>query len=585
MKLFRLKLLCILVFVSLKTFGQKLDKANDLYRKGYYAMAIEEYKGVLKKKPNPIAKSNMANCYRILNQAQNAADVYASIVAEKKEEPKDIFNYGDVMMMLGKYDSARYFFKRYTELSPDDPRGEQQLKACDNFSKIKPIFQNIVLEPYEYNTEADETAPCFFQNKFLFASDRSQGFKMMKESNKTTGREYITVWSSDTLGSGVYAEPVSYSGKLNNVNQNTGNASFSANGKAVYFCRNSDIPDRKGSFNMQLFSAESNDGGKSWHDVEKLSFCSKDFNYLYPSVSPDGKMLFFVTDKGGGFGGLDIYVTKKTKKGWTKPENLGQNVNTPAHEGFPHYAFDSKLFFCSKGHSGYGGFDIYMTELDTAMGEWKKPINMGTPFNTAYDDISIFFKDSTSGAFSSPRGGRGDDIFFFKMTNQTLFDTKLTFYANQESNASDAQLAEDVFLSNSTQPLDLFAYALGNKEELKKGKKFTFDSFVFDGESVDISLETAEELDKLSDILSMHRKVAFEIGYHTEGGLTDAKNIAQKRAEAMIVYLVKKGINAKRLIAKGYGDMFPLKNCQTDNCSPEEIQKNKRVEIKIKDVL
>jgi peptidoglycan-associated lipoprotein len=131
----------------------------------------------------------------------------------------------------------------------------------------------------------------------------------------------------------------------------------------------------------------------------------------------------------------------------------------------------------------------------------------------------------------------------------------------------------------------MFAYALANKDELKKGKKFTFDSFVFEGESVDILPTTAEELDKLSDILSMHRKIEFEIGYHTEGGLPDAKNVAQKRAEAIMGYLVKKGINAKRLIAKGYGDMFPLKNCQTDNCSPEEIQKNKRVEIKIKDVL
>ena len=286
----------LLVINTLFAFGQKLEHAHSLYKQRLYAKAIPEYESILKKKTDPIATSRLADCYRILNQATKAASIYAQMIADSTAKDKDVFNYADVMMMLGKYDSAQFYFKKYIELNPGDERGEQSLKACIDAPSIKPFYSNITTNPFPQNSDADENAPVFFKNKLIFATDRKQGFNALKQANMTTGREYITLWSSDKITDSVYAKPRSFSAKLNNVNENTANISFTADNKEMFFCRNSNVSDKGGTYNMQIFSAESKDGEK-WRNIEKLPFCSNELNYFYPSVSPDGKYLFFVSTK------------------------------------------------------------------------------------------------------------------------------------------------------------------------------------------------------------------------------------------------------------------------------------------------
>jgi tetratricopeptide (TPR) repeat protein/outer membrane protein OmpA-like peptidoglycan-associated protein len=550
----------LFLFNTCLMWGQKIDKANIYYRHGLYAAAIPIYEALIKKKNDPVAKSHLADCYRILNKADKAASLYAQIIADSTAKEKDYFNYGDVMMMLGKYDSAKYFFKKFIDLKPNDPQGEQSLQACENAYKIKPFYTNISINPFSENSDADENAPVFFKNKLLFASDRSTGYKAFKETNQTTGREYIRVWSAQKINDSTYTQAVSFSSKLNNLNDNTGSVSFTADSKEVYFCRNSDFPDKNNTYNMQIYSAESKDGEK-WSNVEKLPFCSNQLNYFYPSVSPDGKYLFFVSDKGGGYGGLDIYVSKRTKKGWSKPENLGGNVNTPAHEGFPYTVEDGNLYFCSRGHVGYGGFDIFVTRQDSATGEWIKPINLGTPINSAYDDISITFADSTHGAFASPRSGRSDDIFFFtlnqnsvKKQEETNGNKYLTFYTNEKpTEDEDLKFVQDFSFASNTAYLDTLASSLSRKKNLRKGKIFTLDGIAFNPKTGAFMPTVKEELDKLADIMGLYRNIAFEIGVHSGGSdLMDIK--AQDRANNVLQYLIEKGINPKRLSAKGYNN-------------------------------
>lgn len=559
-------LLCLVFFFNASLVrGQKVDHAHNLYKNGFYAAAIPEYESFLKKKVNPTAKSRLADCYRMLNQAEKASATYNQMVTDSTAKAQDIFNYGDVLMMLGKYDSAKYYFQKYIDLNPNDTRGLQSLKASEDAPTIQPFFTDIALQPFSQNTEADENAPTFFKKKLLFATDRKKGFKVLKEKNQTTGREYITVWSSDKINDSTFAKPRSFSAKLNKLNENTGSVSFTADNKEMFFCRNSDMPDKSETYNMQIFSAESTDGEK-WRNVEKMPFCSNELNYFYPSVSPDGKYLFFVSDKGGGSGGLDIYLSKRTKKGWSKPENLGTNVNTPAHEGFPYAASDGKLYFCSKGHTGFGGFDIFVSSKDSATGKWIKPINLGTPINSAYDDISLSFADSTHGAFASPRGGRGDDIFFFSLPTKEKETVDNLPSTETEDEKEDSKFVKDLNITSNTAYLDTLASALSRKKNLRKGKIFTLEGLSFDSATLILKPLMSEELDKLADILSLHRHIIFEIGVHTEGGV-DAKMNAQTGAMAIVKYLIEKGINAKRITAKGYNN----------------TQKNS-VELKIKDL-
>jgi outer membrane protein OmpA-like peptidoglycan-associated protein/tetratricopeptide (TPR) repeat protein len=553
MKVIQNSLLIICSFCALTARGQKIDHANELYKNGFYAAAIPAYESFLKRQNNPIATSRLADCYRILNKADKAASTYAKMVADSTAQAKDIFNYGDVLMLLGKYDSAKMYFQKYIELNPNDARGLQSLKASEDAPTIKPFFTDIKLEPFSQNTEADENAPFFFKNKLLFATDRNSGFNVLKEKNNTTGRDYITIWAADKISDSTYAKPSSFSTKLNNVNENTGSVSFTADNKEMFFCRNSDMPDKGNSFNMQIFSAESKDGEK-WGNIEKMPFCSNELNYFYPSVSPDGKSLFFVSDKGGGSGGLDIYISNRTKKGWSKPENLGTNVNTTAHEGFPYAAADGKLYFCSKGHIGFGGFDIFVTNKDS-IGQWATPINLGTPINSAYDDISLSFADAAHGAFASPRSGRGDDIFFFSLP---LKDSVQLASVN---GSEDSKFVRDSNFTANTAYLDSLASSLNRKLNLRKGKTFKLESIVFDPETALIKPSVRDELDKLADVLSMHRKMIFEIGFHTdmseekqEDGKPISKKLAQERAEAIVNHLIEKGINKKRIVAKGHAN-------------------------------
>ncbi|MEL7021252.1 MAG: OmpA family protein, partial [Bacteroidota bacterium] len=158
------------------------------------------------------------------------------------------------------------------------------------------------------------------------------------------------------------------------------------------------------------------DGDEKWREIEKLSFCSAEYNYMHPAVSPDGQYLFFVSNKPRGEGGTDIYWAKRQEDGsWGKAESVGAVVNTPSHEGFPFFTNNGELFFCSKGHVGYGGFDIFMTRLQ-ADNSWSIPVNLGQPINSSLDDISIYLNENqTRGIFTSSRNGGDDDIYLLEV--------------------------------------------------------------------------------------------------------------------------------------------------------------------------
>ena len=431
-----------------QNIDRALDRANDFYKNGGFAEAIPIYESILSKKPNSnVSRLKLANCYRILSQPDRAAPLYASIIESKEARAQDVLHYGETLMMLGKYDSAKFFYKKYTLMNPDDERGKLLLANVDKVKTLRPLFSEVTVFPFSQNSEGDDNAPALVPRGLVFASDRSQGFKLLKEKNPATGRDFTTVYFAERTGDTSFSEPREFSSRLTSLNRNTSNVTFTADSKTAFFCRNSDIPAKNNAFNMQIYAAEASDTSASgWHHVELQSFCTPETNYMYPSVSPDGKRLFFVAERGDGFGGLDIYMVTRRGNKWSKADNLGNKINTAGNEGFPYAAADGRLYFCSKGHAGYGGYDIFMTEQDS-IGNWRTPRNVGAPINSPYDDISICFaKDGKTGAFTSTRGGRGDDIFFFSLKNNlfkkenqiSVTNSNTTIYAptNGEPNVS-----------------------------------------------------------------------------------------------------------------------------------------------------
>ncbi len=646
MKVLKWRILICFTFLITLLRGQNLDRANDLFKNGGYAEAIPIYEAFLAKKPNnTAAKTKLANCYRILSRPEKAAPLLEYIVEDDNARPDDFLHYGETLMMLGKYDEAKFYFKKYNKLQPENERGKLLLDNVDKVKKLKPIFKDVEVYPFTQNSDSDDNAPIMFRKGMAFASDRRPGFSILKEKNPTTGRDYVTVYYAERTGDTSFAEPHEISGKLTEINRNTSNISFTADGKHAYFCRNGSKPGRNGTYNMQIFTAEVGDGS-SFHNIEMLSFCTPENNYVYPSISPDGKRLFYSAERSDGFGGLDIYMVTKTKKGWTKSENLGKKVNTAANEGFPYAAPDGKLYFCSKGHPSYGGYDIFVTQEDTTgTHEWLTPVNVGAPINSPYDDISICFdNDGLSGAFTSMRSGRGDDIFLFKMMSPPLPDNKIfaitkdtsniqkqTVLANNSQKMSfekpktvndsseiiaDTNTHNASFIPKKTEKsestttskkiskskntdsekdedegkktyLDAMQKLLDN-DKMRPNKSFLAENIRYTTQSeMGISPDMASELDNLAGFLKKNRKLVVEICVHTEGVIeTDkmAKLISTKRAEEIVAYLKSQGIKEKRLVPHGYGRIRPLKDCAAGGCQPEEDLLNRRVEVKIKEL-
>ncbi|MEK7257314.1 MAG: OmpA family protein, partial [Bacteroidota bacterium] len=309
-------------------------------------------------------------------------------------------------------------FHEYQRLEPEDVKGKLMADACEQVPHIQPYFQYVDIEEFAQNSEADDNAPVAFEGGIVFSSDRQTGLKLMKEKSGWTGRDYLDVYFSEKQPDGTFEEPRQFSAKLSETNKNTGNTSFTADGSAVYFTRNDNVLNKQETYSLQLYRAVSSGDGDHWKDVEKLPFCAPAYNFMHPAISPDGKYLFFASNKPGGQGGTDLWVAERMGDDWGKPENLGAEINTFANEGFPFVDAKGRLYFCSKGRPGYGGFDIFVSEKEEN-GNWKTPVNLGKPINSSLDDISIFIAaDRRSGIFTSSRSGGDDDIFLFRVLDE-----------------------------------------------------------------------------------------------------------------------------------------------------------------------
>jgi outer membrane protein OmpA-like peptidoglycan-associated protein/tetratricopeptide (TPR) repeat protein len=663
--------------------GQNIDRANDLYKNGGFAQAIPIYEALLLKKPNSLAlKTKLANCHRILSHPLQASRLFSEIVEAKDAKPIDFMHYGETLMMLEKYDSAKILFKKFNDLMPDDERGLLLLRNVDKVKTLRPLFEGVTVLPFLYNSDADDNAPAWSSRGIVFASDRPIGFKLLKEKNPATGRDYTNIYLAERLDDSTFNAPKEFSSKLSELNRNTSNATFTADGQRVYFCQNGNTPSKSGAYNMQVFTAERAENG--WKSVELMPFCTPDNNYMYPSVSPDGQRLFLVAERGGGIGGLDLYVANKTKKGWSRLENLGGKVNTAAHEGFPFAAMGGKLYFCSKGHPGYGGYDIFVTEQDSTTGEWLMPKNVGTPFNSPYDDISICFDlTNKQGAFTSTRGGRGDDLFLFSINPELaqkqaeLLTAEILLKPSQSivsepkkepkaeikveetaiikpetEEKKQAQTAEEtetpavseikeekkreikiveapqmpqpieekkdvkiVEIAKETTPKTLEGYSIAvdpkpqrdssvsepkkhylqqiqamiDGTDVSENRIFVIENINYtDITATNITSDLALALDRIAEFLTRNRKLTIEIAEHTETKDLDdarAKQISTARAENIVKYLVSQGVNAKRISAQGFGRSRPLKDCRNGDCTPDEDEKNRRIDVRINGIL
>jgi hypothetical protein len=410
-----------------------------------------------------------------------------------------------------------------------------------------------------------------------------------------------------------------------NTRQNEGAQTLSSNGRYMYFTA-CDRPGGMGSCDI-YFSAY-NDG--KWSEPGNLRSPVNSSHWeSQPSISADGKTLFFSSNHPGGMGGKDLWFSTMNEKNlWTAPVNMGNKINTDGDEMSPFIHFDGKtLYFASDGRTGLGGFDIYMTRMNSDS-TWSEPQNLGYPINTYNDEMGLVIESGGQKAyFSSIRDkSNGKDIFYFDLY-ESVRPAPVSYLKGKVYDKETGKLlrADYELINLSTNKITIKNSTDGNGNFLvclpsgcnyginvsKAGYLFYSENFMFEGEhtaikpfikkislspikvgetmlltnvfyeidSWELKKESMSELNNLADLLLDNKGLLIEIGGYTDATGSQEYNLtlSEKRAMSVVSYLVNRGILTDRLKYKGYGNTSPI----GDNVTEEGRRLNRRTEAKI----
>lgn len=421
-----LLMLVFLFATALSAQKAKMNHANLLFDKLNYKEAAKEYLYILDKRDNSEAKMKLAECYRKMNDMQEAEYWFGQVVLLPEAEPIQKLYYAMALQANGKCDLAVQWFKEYNKLVPNDNRGRLLAQACEktvqsDLLEAGSLYQVKHLED-GINTAYSDFGAALTSNGFVFASEKDNGVAV-KRTFAWTARPFLDLYYTksalvdEQTMEFKYSQPEKYYKGDLGTKFHDGPVSLSKDGKEIFFTRNNILDGKiarsdKGIIGLKIMSATLD--GNDWKDVKGVPFNSDEYNVCHPALSADGTKLFFASDLPGGFGGMDLYVSFMESGRWAPPINLGSTINTEGNEVFPFIHEDGTLFYSSDGLAGLGGLDVYATREKG--GVWEVPGNIGFPINSNKDDFGLVFNaEKTFGYFSSDRdGGAGlDDIYSF----------------------------------------------------------------------------------------------------------------------------------------------------------------------------
>jgi outer membrane protein OmpA-like peptidoglycan-associated protein len=417
----------LIAFVLCLPLAAQVRRGDKYFQAGEFSKAIPAYERGLKGSSNAQAMENLANCYRITKNYPKAEEWYAKTIAANPNCNSVVYYYyGLALRNNGKTMEAKKQFQAFVSKDPNDKRATAQVQAVDNMEVYLSQQANYAVNNLSsVNTPASDIAPVFFDNGILFVSDRGEIDVLNGENAPTSGRAFYAIYYSkktfekeDSITFGK-AEKLS---RTINKEYHNGPVSVTEDGKLMAYNRVDHILFiRSKNFVNRPKIYFSDRKGKHWSSPKPFVYNSNDYSCAHPALSPDGQTLFFSSDMPGGMGGKDIWMCKKEGDSWSKPENLGPDVNSPGDEVFPYLRKDGMLFFSSDGQAGLGGLDIFSATKEN--GKWTNVANQGAPLNSATDDFGISFNaDMSRGFFTSDRvGGKGeDDVYSFKVTSKFI---------------------------------------------------------------------------------------------------------------------------------------------------------------------
>ena len=639
-------LLAFMLFVTTAVFAQPvteetaskkalkyLDEGVQRAMAKYFDKALESFNNAIAEEPNFVtAWQYLGDTYRNMKNDSMAIEAYTKVI--DLDPTMDVFLYSKLAEAegnLGRYDEGLEHITIFLE-NPDI-KGDMRIKANRmkvNFTFAKEAVKNPVeFEPYNMGSEVNSEFPEYFPSLSVDGKMLVMTRRINQVVSPVPG-EYRDIENEDFFityfENGAWTPAENMGAPINNK-KNQGAQSISADGRFLFYTSCDDIENGYGSCDL-YYSLKI---GDIWSNPENCGTIINTADWeSQPSITADGRELFFSSARPGSIGSYDLWHAKLGDDGyWEEPQNLGNVINTHYSEQCPFIHPDGKtLYFSSEGHPGMGSADLFYSTRDEN-GVWSKPVNLGYPINTNNREISLSVSaNGTTAYFSSDRGKElGDlDIYSFELpkavqaeevtwVNAIVTDakTKQPLKANVQlmniatgeiiaTSTSDPKTGEFLIVLPSGNDYGLFVnregylfhsenFSLKNVmpdapytikvglQPISAGEILTLKNIFFETASAEILPVSEPELNKVVELMKKNPNMKIKVNGHTDNIGTESDNLklSMNRTVSVKAYLVSKGIDASRITNQGYGEGKPI----DVNTTESGRANNRRTEIEI----
>ncbi|NSW44388.1 MAG: PD40 domain-containing protein [Bacteroidales bacterium] len=576
--------------------------------------------------------SSYFKAYRLLGEYFLTFEYYDSLLLYYKQcvkfcgkkYPETYFQLANYQFYIGNVNEALELYRLFLSKVPKSNLTSvvnDQIKRCEYAIEIMktPVAFNPENLGDGINSECDEYYPYISPDEEIMVFTRKIPlWKNASPASDNTQEDFYISYYKDSI----WTKAIPLQGNVN-TRSNEGAQTITADGKYMVFtaCNRS---DGKGS--CDLYYSEKTANG--WSKAKNISEINTSAWESQPSISANGKELYFSSERIDGIGNSDIYVSYRRSDGsWGKPQILDTVINTPMAETSPFIHPDGNtLYFCSNGHWGVGGFDIFVSRRDQE-GKWTKPVNLGYPINTTKNEIGLVVSASGKRAYitSSREGGFGlNDIYAFDLPSSVqpeeityikgkIVDKKTSKPLPARCEIIDLEKNKIVFSTQADTVLGEFLLCLQKGKEygmfissdgylfhsenilfnqsqgalvkqiellpIEVGASMVLPNVFFKTDSFQLKKNSYTELEKIVQFMMVNHHIKIEISGHTDNTGNDAYNqlLSEKRAQAVYNFLIAKGIPANRMKYVGYGSSKPLDT----NDTTEGKALNRRTELKI----
>jgi len=627
-KIISIFIITLLSSAILTAQSNETKRADKHFNKYEFVEAATDYlKLVTDGKADTYVYSQLAESYFNVFNTVEAEKWYAKAL-ETSSEPEMVYNYSQMLKANGKYEESNTQLDLFASMRPADHRATAFRENPNYLPKILEKGKRFNVQNLAINSEVSDFGGTLKNGKLYITSARNS-------NRKTYGwneEPFLDIYTAYVNDDGEFQTPSIIEQNIN-TKYHEGTVSFSPDGNTMYFSRESfyekvyerdSITKYKISV-LNLYKSINQEG--QWSEAEALSLNGDSYSVKNPSVSADGKTLYFASDKTGGYGNFDIYSAPIDENGSVgDATNLGQKLNTEGQEMFPFISANNTLYFSSNGHLGLGGLDVFFAKIvDGKVGPIR---NVGIPVNGNADDFAFSINEETEEGFvsSNREGGVGsDDIYSIKkiqpicdvLVSVTVKDSKTglilvgaavsiqdadgNIFGTKTSNTEGVveyiiECNIDTKLVGSKIDYESgFTLVAGTSEEevstdliltpideIILADKVILNPIYFDFDKSNINAQAAFELDKLVQLMNKYKSIVLSAESHTDsrGSASYNLSLSERRAMTTAQYVISKGIDASRITGEGKGETMPSVDCG-GRCTEEEHQLNRRSEFLI----